>query len=264
MERHGQGHTCRSAHSVPKGPPLGWHVATWVTVGLCVLLAVCSMALSAMRLRLPPPGEPIPRTDDFLVFGLLSVAWFVLAAGVLIAFLVFGRSTRRVKERFSDETRWYERPRIVGRLYGAMVLVSILVQLFSGAGWRQILIAVTVVRIVGIALLAGSVLLTWARVLRLAADSAALSRAAAATPPPASRYSFPDDAGPGPDDAGPGPDSPGGAWPPGAASSPIVEQSRGLAPHKVPLTAQASEADWNPHHWDPEIEDDINRRRRAT
>ena len=259
----------------------------------------------------------------------------MLALGVLIALLVFGRSTRRVKERFSDETRWYERPRIVGRLYGVMVLVSLLVQLFSGAGWRQILIVVTVIRILGIALLAGSVLLAWARVLRLAADSAALSQAAAIAPPPASRYNFPPDASASPSASGydapdqptsggydafglptssgydaldqstssgygapdqptssgygapdqptssgydapdqptssgygapdqstsSGYDAPAETWPP---PSPIVEQSRGLAPHKAPLTAQASAADWNPHHWDPEIEDDINRRRRG-
>ncbi|MBM2621506.1 hypothetical protein JIG36_38980 [Actinoplanes sp. LDG1-06] len=242
LERPGQGHTCRSAHSAPQGPPLGWHVATWVTVGLLVLLAACSLAVAMTRLGLPAPGEPTPRTDEAIVHGLLSLVWFGLLVGVLVALVVFSRGTRRVADRFSDQWRWYPRPRLVLRLYGLVAIVTIVAQVFAGAGWRQVLVAATVVRFVGILLLIGAVLMAWARIRGLASDSAAQTYAAAADPPPVSRYAW--------DDEIPAPRSE--PEPPARPAAPIVEQPRGLAPHRAPLNAVASDADWNPHHWEPE------------
>lgn len=233
LERPGQGHTCRPAHSAPEPLPLGWQVTTWVVVTLSALLIACIALSAVVRLKI---------MTETLADPVLGPAGPVVAAGLLAATLIWSRGTRRIADRFSDTSGWYVRPSSVLRVYGVLLLLGVAVVCLGGGRLGTAVVVGHLVQVLVIAFLAVAVVAGWMRIRRLAADSYtqtyyAGTFTAAATPAP---------------DAAAEP-----------LASPIVEQSRGLTPHKAPLTAQATEADWNPHEWDPQVRDEIERRRRT-
>jgi hypothetical protein len=236
LERPGQGHTCRTAYTEPEGLPVGWQVLTGVVALLALMLGLTTVARTITRFQALLQGD----AGMAGAWLLISLIWLVLAVLVFVCHLFWSRGTRRLADRYGDTSGWYVRPRNVVALYVTLLF-------FSGfalcAARGRLGVAVVLggaIEFLVTAFLTMAVLAGWFRLHRLAADSATQTYGAATAPSPPSRYPL----------MWPAADLPE-ADPP-SAGAPIVEQPRGLGPHRAPLNAVATEADWNPYHWDPE------------
>ncbi|MBB4698134.1 hypothetical protein [Paractinoplanes abujensis] len=236
LDRPGQGHTCRTAYTVPEGLPVGWQVLTGVVVLLALMLGLTSIAHTITRFQAVQAGDAALAGVSFLI----SVVWLVLALVVFGCHLAWSRGTRRLADRYGDESGWYVRPRTVAGLYLTLLFFSGFVLCAAGGRLGVAVVLGGAAEFLVIAFLTMAVPAGWFRLHRLAADSATQTYGAATAPIPPSRYQF----------EWPATDLPE-AGPP-AVGAPIEERPRGLGPHRAPLNAVATEADWNPHHWDPE------------
>ncbi|MBL7254407.1 hypothetical protein [Paractinoplanes lichenicola] len=236
LDHAGQGHTCRTAYPEPGGLPVGWQILTGVVALLALMLGLTTVAHTITRFQAVQSGAAAFAGVSVLI----SLIWSALAIVVFVAHMFWSRGTRRLADRFGDESGWYVRPRNVVALYVALFFLGAFALCAAGGRLGLAVILGGAIEFLVIAFLTLAVLAGWFRLHRLAADSATQTYGAAAVPIPPSRRPV----------EWPAADLPE-AGPP-AAGDPIVEQPRGLGPHRAPLNAVASDADWNPHHWDPE------------
>ncbi|WP_127504358.1 hypothetical protein [Actinoplanes solisilvae] len=209
----------------PYAAPEGLPLGWQVTTWVVVGLAVLLMACTVVSalVRLRVGGNTQP-LNWFAADLLLGAAWLVLAAGLLAALLVWSRSTRRLAGRFSDTSGWYVSVSSVLRVYALLLLLGVGITCLGTGGAGTIVVVSGVVQLLAIAFLAVAVVAGWARIRRLETDSYTQTY-----------Y---------------GTSMLGGLTPP--ASTPAA----------TPLTGHATDADWNPHEWDPEVRDEIERRRK--
>jgi len=183
------------------------------------------------------------------VLLLLSLAWLVAVVGTLVTLVVWNRATRRVAELYGADGNTYLR-QWYSRGYGVSVIVTLDLVRTESVSVRTLIIVGAAIRAIGGLVVIAGVLRGRARILGLIADSAGQTRAAQAPTPgyPAPR-------------AEPIPDVPfADPWP-APGSHPPAPRSRRL--RSTPATT-AEPGDWDAHQWDPEIQQDIERRRRKT
>ena len=175
LERPGQGHTCRAVAGPAIAAPTGWVAATWVVAGFAVLYVVLALVLGKVMAGLPASGVAGSQAAEPAA---ISLVWLIVLAGTVISQVVWNRGTRRLAERYGFDGNLVVRAWFV-RVYAVTIFITVFLQPLLGLSDHTGILLVTAVRAgAGLVLLA-NVLVGRARLLRLIADSAQQSRAAA-------------------------------------------------------------------------------------
>ncbi|MEH0935736.1 hypothetical protein [Micromonospora psammae] len=230
LDHLGQGHTCASASAPVAGPSPRWQAAAlWTLLTLAVLFAGLSLVRAAINadLMISPSGQAV---------RVLSIA---LPSALLLAFLTWSNLTKRVIDAHGCPVaivrNW------VGSCGVLILFLSYLLPMKTPAAFH-------VARAAGAILLAIGALIIRSRLRRwLAAPAGIVSGSAGAQSASA------DDAY-GRVDLPLGNDDPRSRQP---------QQPRsGAQAVGMPLSAEPQPEDWNASLWDPEVQEDIERRRR--
>ncbi|WP_446217356.1 hypothetical protein [Micromonospora sp. IBHARD004] len=235
VDHPGQGHTCVSAPAPVDGLPPRWQAALWALLALAVLFAGLSLVRAAIiaDLIVSPSSQAVT---------VLSIA---VPLALFFAFLGWSNLTKRVIDA-------HDCPVSIVRNWavscGSIILfLSYLLPMKTPAGFHLARAAGAILLIIG-ALITRSKLGRW------------LANPAAAAAHPGSHH------GAGSASAAPAAIVSGSAAPQSASADEAYGRVNlprsGAQIVGVPLSAEPRPEDWNPSLWDPEVQEDIERRRR--